>query len=59
MDKMTGRYAVLVLLSSKMTQQLTQPLKKSLQSQDIHIEARYWDKPSDHVPVMVDLKIAA
>ncbi|MBP7720969.1 MAG: exodeoxyribonuclease III [Alphaproteobacteria bacterium] len=38
---------------------VTQPLKKSLQSQDIHIEARDWDKPSDHVPVMVDLKIAA
>lgn len=37
---------------------LTQPLKKNLLAQDIHISARDWDKPSDHVPVMIDLKVA-
>ncbi len=35
---------------------VTQPLKKSLKSQTILTEARDWEKPSDHVPLMVDLK---
>lgn len=34
---------------------VTQPLKKYLQSQTILTAARDWEKPSDHVPVIVDL----
>ncbi len=34
---------------------VTQPLKKGLKSQKILTEARDWEKPSDHVPVMVDV----
>lgn len=33
---------------------VTQPLKKSLKSQEIMRAARDWEKPSDHVPVMVE-----
>lgn len=35
---------------------VTQPLKESLKAQDILTHARDWEKPSDHVPVVVDLK---
>ena len=35
---------------------VTQPFKKSLQSHKILSEARDWTKPSDHVPVMVEIK---
>ncbi len=36
---------------------VTPPLKKGLQSQKILSDARDWEKPSDHVPVMVEVKI--
>lgn len=36
---------------------LTQPLVPHLQSHDILVAARDWEKPSDHVPVMVDLDL--
>jgi len=34
---------------------VTQPLVPNLQKHDILTEARDWEKPSDHVPVMIDL----
>ncbi|GJL85497.1 MAG: exodeoxyribonuclease III [Micavibrio sp.] len=34
---------------------VTQPLKKGLKSQTILTEARDWEKPSDHVPVIIDI----
>ncbi len=34
---------------------VTPPLKSALSSHEIWREARDWDKPSDHVPVIVDL----
>ena len=37
---------------------VTQPLKSALKSYSSHIDARDWEKPSDHIPVMMDLKIA-
>lgn len=36
---------------------VTQPLVPHLQSHKIVTDARDWDRPSDHVPVMVDLDI--
>ena len=36
---------------------VTQPLKASLKKHEILSEARDWEKPSDHVPVIVDLDI--
>lgn len=36
---------------------LTRPLLPLLQSHRILTEARDWDKPSDHVPVMVDMDL--
>ena len=36
---------------------VTQPLISSLKKHTIFSDARDWDKPSDHVPVMVDIKI--
>ncbi|MBN8520435.1 MAG: exodeoxyribonuclease III [Alphaproteobacteria bacterium] len=35
---------------------VTRPLQKSLKSHHIFRDARNWDKPSDHVPVMVEIK---
>ncbi|MBL4805337.1 MAG: exodeoxyribonuclease III [Alphaproteobacteria bacterium] len=37
---------------------VTPPLKDGLQSHNILSEARDWEKPSDHVPVIVELKAA-
>lgn len=37
---------------------VTPPLKDQLLSHDVLTEARDWEKPSDHVPVIVDLKAA-
>ena len=37
---------------------VTPPLKDRLQSHEILSEARDWEKPSDHVPVIIDLKAA-
>src|SRR5690606_9428279 len=34
---------------------VTQPLKPALKSHDILVRARDWEKPSDHVPVMIEL----
>lgn len=34
----------------------TQPLKQALKSHEILAETRDWEKPSDHVPVIVDFK---
>lgn len=36
---------------------VTSSLQKFLKSYHIHRDARNWDKPSDHVPVMVEIKI--
>lgn len=36
---------------------VTPPLKKALKSHEVLVEARDWPQPSDHVPVMVDLKL--
>ncbi|MCB9987821.1 MAG: exodeoxyribonuclease III [Rhodospirillales bacterium] len=36
---------------------VTGPLVSYLKSHDILTEARDWDKPSDHVPVMIDLDV--
>lgn len=36
---------------------VTQPLAGALKSQHIHAAARDWDKPSDHVPVLIELDI--
>lgn len=36
---------------------VTQPLKSSLKKHLIFSDARNWDKPSDHVPVMVEIKV--
>lgn len=36
---------------------ITEPLKKSLKSCDTLIHARSWEKPSDHVPIVVNLAI--
>lgn len=36
---------------------VTQPLKGALKSHNIWTEARDWKKPSDHVPVILDLKL--
>ena len=36
---------------------VTEPLRDRLKSLDILTEARSWEKPSDHVPVMVDLDL--
>jgi len=36
---------------------ITEPLRPALKAQDILVEARSWDKPSDHVPVMIDLDL--
>ncbi|MGB4058497.1 MAG: exodeoxyribonuclease III [Alphaproteobacteria bacterium] len=36
---------------------VTRPLEQHLESQTIHTAARDWDSPSDHVPVMVNLKL--
>lgn len=38
---------------------LTQPLGPHLKSHDILVEARDWEKPSDHVPVIIELDVAA
>lgn len=35
---------------------VTKPLAPTLQKHEILIDARDWDQPSDHVPVLVDLK---
>ena len=35
---------------------VTEPLKPALQSYDALLDARDWEKPSDHVPVIVDFK---
>lgn len=35
---------------------VTEPLKGKLKSHEILTEVRDWEKPSDHVPVIVDLK---
>jgi len=35
---------------------VTPPLKKSLNGYEVMLEARDWEKPSDHVPVIVTLK---
>lgn len=36
---------------------VTEPLKAALAGHDILAEARDWEKPSDHVPVIVDFKL--
>lgn len=36
---------------------VTQPLKKNLKSHEIVAKARDWEKPSDHVPVILDLNL--
>lgn len=36
---------------------ITRPLLPCLQDHEILIEARDWEKPSDHVPVMIDLAL--
>jgi exodeoxyribonuclease-3 len=36
---------------------VTPPLKKALQSHEVLQEARDWPQPSDHVPVIIDLKL--
>ncbi len=36
---------------------VTQPLKSRLKAQNILTEARDWEKPSDHVPVIVDIDL--
>ena len=36
---------------------VTQPLAPHLKSHEILVEARDWDRPSDHVPVIVDLDL--
>lgn len=36
---------------------VTQPLKERLSGHEIMTEARDWEKPSDHVPVIVDIDI--
>ncbi|HBR69655.1 MAG TPA: hypothetical protein DEA55_09800 [Rhodospirillaceae bacterium] len=36
---------------------VTQPLKKHLKSHEIIAKARDWEKPSDHVPVIMDLNL--
>jgi exodeoxyribonuclease III len=38
---------------------VTKPLEKSLKSHEIMIQTRDWDRTSDHVPVLIDLKAAA
>jgi exodeoxyribonuclease-3 len=38
---------------------VTPPLAPALKSHKIIAETRDWDQPSDHVPVMIDLKLAA
>lgn len=38
---------------------VTEPLKAKLKSHEILTEARDWEKPSDHVPVIVDLAVKA
>lgn len=35
---------------------VTEPLKHALKAHDILVETRDWDRPSDHVPVILDLK---
>ncbi len=35
---------------------VTSPLKSALKSHEVLVEARDWEKPSDHVPVITDLK---
>ncbi|MBI1300580.1 MAG: exodeoxyribonuclease III [Alphaproteobacteria bacterium] len=35
---------------------VTDPLKKNLKSHEILTHARDWEKPSDHVPIIVDMK---
>lgn len=35
---------------------VTKPLEKHLSAHEIHTEARDWEKPSDHVPLIVDFK---
>lgn len=35
---------------------VSEPLKSSLHHHEIWVEARSWDRPSDHVPVMMDLR---
>jgi exodeoxyribonuclease-3 len=34
---------------------VTPPLKLSIKSYDVLVDARDWDKPSDHVPVMIEI----
>lgn len=36
---------------------VTQPLKPALKDHDIWLDARDWEKPSDHVPVILDLDL--
>lgn len=36
---------------------VTKPLLSNLRQHDILVEARDWDKPSDHVPVRIDLDL--
>jgi exodeoxyribonuclease-3 len=36
---------------------ITPPLKSALKSHEILVEARDWEQPSDHVPVMIDLDL--
>lgn len=36
---------------------VTPPLAKALKSHEVLVEARDWPQPSDHVPVMIDLKL--
>ena len=36
---------------------VTPPLKKALQGHEVVQEARDWPQPSDHVPVLIDLKL--
>jgi exodeoxyribonuclease-3 len=36
---------------------VTRPLEKALQEKMIAVETRSWEQPSDHVPVMVTLKL--
>lgn len=38
---------------------VTQPLKSALKNHEIWAHVRDWEKPSDHVPVIIDLDVAA